>query len=79
MHRDSEPSAVELAADVESLFFEQSDGFRDEASVRKGLSSLLNTFTASVKVEPQKVSVVSFPAMKSSPMRKIASRSAFRA
>jgi hypothetical protein len=41
MHRDSAPAAVQLAGDVESLFFERSDGLRDDDSLRRELSDLL--------------------------------------
>jgi hypothetical protein len=51
MHKDSLPSAVELAGDVESLFFELSDGARDEESVRRELSQLLNNISVTEPIE----------------------------
>lgn len=41
MQKDSDTRAVELAADVESLFFGLSDGTGDESSLRHELALLL--------------------------------------
>jgi hypothetical protein len=42
MHKNSESSAVELAGDVEEIFFERADGRLDDRAVRHALSLLLN-------------------------------------
>ena len=47
MHRDSSPSAVDLAADVEHMFFELSDGVISEDVVRRRLSKLINEVVVS--------------------------------
>lgn len=41
MHKDSAPAAIELAADVEVLFFERSSGDIDDAEIRRQLALLL--------------------------------------
>jgi len=41
MHKDSDPSAVELAASVESLFFQRADGEIDDLAIRSELTELL--------------------------------------
>ncbi len=42
MHRDSAPAAVELAADVEALFFERADGRLTETQLRRDIATLLS-------------------------------------
>lgn len=42
MHKDSAPEAVELAADVEALFFERSDGIISDEQLRSRLGALVN-------------------------------------
>lgn len=50
MHLDSDQSAVELAADVEALFFERSDGLINDAVLRERLLSLLNDIQLVIKI-----------------------------
>jgi hypothetical protein len=50
MHKDSEPPAVELAAEVEALFFERSDGLILDSALLKKLRSLLNNISESWEV-----------------------------
>lgn len=46
MHKDSSPPAVELAAEVEALFFERSDGLLRDDELRIKLAALLNAILA---------------------------------
>lgn len=43
MHKDSKPKAVDLAAEVEALFFERSDGVLNDSDLRVRLSSLVSS------------------------------------
>lgn len=58
MHKDSLPAAVELAAEVEALFFKRSDGLIADPDVRSELSSLLNNIQESWVIGDELHSVV---------------------
>lgn len=63
MHHDSSPAAVELAAAVESLFVEQSNGVFDDNAVRNALSSLIGpvVYEVVVRIGVRQVSPISLP------------------
>ena len=51
MHKDSEPAAVELAAEVEALLLERSDGRLGDADVGRRIINLLNNVVVSHAIE----------------------------
>lgn len=66
MNQNSNAAAIDLAGDVEELFFERADGYRDDESVRNSLSCLLNNIVIeasmgdAIVVAPH-TTAVSFP------------------
>ena len=50
MDKDSSASAVELAADVESRFFERSEGELNDDALKSELRELLNNISATLEV-----------------------------
>src|SRR5688572_20061753 len=63
MHRDSSPAAVELAAAVEALFFKQSDGLLDDATLRDALAALVGSmmYEVVVRIDLRQVSPINLP------------------
>lgn len=51
MHKDSEPAAIELACDVECLFFDRHDGLTDEEMI-KHLHALMAAQTDHPEAQP---------------------------
>jgi hypothetical protein len=58
MHKDSAPSAIELAASVEELFFDRSDGLISDDALRSMLISLLNDVAFDAEVIDDQNSVL---------------------
>ena len=52
MHKDSAASAIDLANNVEDLFFDRADGFLAENDLRLALMSLLNNVVINVNDIP---------------------------
>lgn len=63
MHRDSGPAAVELAACVEALFFDQSSGVIDDAALREALAALVRPvmYEVVVRIGVSQVSSINLP------------------
>lgn len=51
MHKDSDPEAVELAAEVEALFFERSDGIISDEKLRHSMLDLVNNAVISIEFD----------------------------
>ena len=69
MHKDSSPSAIELAADVESLFFARSEGEIYDEALKLELLRLLDAqivISLNIRIDVDRVSVAHLPASASS-------------